>query len=268
MTVPYQYIVAGLPDIIFAEQKIDTRLHTLIKELKDQIPADDARLLSYVGYHIDNRNLLIKLLHKNDPILQFGNFSEEELEEEIKSPDLLPDYMQEYLAAYNDNTNIIQNMTWENQLYWLFFDHTSSLENRFLNEWFTFELNLRNILTAIKCRSSKIPFENHIICRNEVTALILKSNAPDFALPSKISWADDLFAIDFYSIAPSEEKLVRFRLQQLEDMAEPELFSIETIMQIAIALSLAERWDLLDTTAGKQRLEKIIDDLESSYKAE
>jgi hypothetical protein len=268
MAVPYQYIIAGLPDILFNEQKVDIRLHTFIKELRDQIPPEDASLLSYVGYPIDNRNLLIKLLNKNDPILQFGNFTEEELEEEIRSPDQLPEYMQEYLAAYNDNTTIIQNLSWENQLYWLFFEHTSFLENRFLNEWFTFELHLRNILTAIKCRSSKMPFDSHILCRNEVTALIFKSSAPDFTLPSKVHWADDLFAIDFYSIPASEEKLVRFRLQQLEDLAEPELFSIETIIQAGIALSLAERWDLLDAPAGKQKLEKIINDLESRYQAE
>ncbi len=264
MTVPYQYIVAGLPDIILNEVKVDISLSSFIKDIQEQIPPKDATLLSYVGYPIDNRNLLIKLLHKNDPILQIGNFTEQELQEEIKSPDLLPDYMQEYLAAYNESTSIIPNLSWENQLYWLFHEHANLLENRFLKEWFSFELDLRNILTAIKCRTTKSPFEDHIICRNEVTALILKSNAPDFTLPSKVPWADDLLAIDFYSVDRSEEKLANFRLEQLEDMAEAELFSIETIIQTGIALSIKERWNLLDHTAGKKKLEKIINELESS----
>jgi len=268
MTVPYHYIVAGLPDFILAEEKPEVSLGLYIREIREQIPACDVWLLNHIGFPIDNRNLLIKLLKKDDQILQTGNFTEEELAEEIKRPDLIPDYMQEYLAAYNENTNIIQNLSWENQLYWLFYDYMLQTENRFLREWFTFELNLRNILTAINCRKMKKPFESHIICRNEVTDLIFKSSAPDFTLPSKVPWADDVFAIDSYNVAKSEERLARFRLQQLEDMAEPELFSIETIMQVGISLTIIERWSLLDPVAGKEQLNNIINGLESSFKSE
>ncbi|MBT3225267.1 MAG: DUF2764 family protein [Deltaproteobacteria bacterium] len=268
MTIPYHYIVAGLPDIIFNDNKIELGLGSFINELKDQIPQADACFFSYIGFPNDNKNLINILSEKKEPIHQTGNFSEEELRDEIKNPDQIPEYMQEFIAAFDGNSAIIQNLSWENQLNWLFYEEATSIKNRFLNEWFTFELDLRNILTAITCRKAKDPLEKHLICRNEVTDLLLKSSAPDFSLPSRVPWADELFSIEFDNIATSEDKLARLRLQSLEEIAEPELFNIETVMRVGIALSISERWSLLDDKTGTEKLEKIIQDLEQNYKAE
>lgn len=268
MTVPYQYIVAGLPDIIFDETKAIISLNAYIQEFADQISQKDQALLHCVGFPIDNKNLLSILLQKQETLRQFGNFTEEQLREELDHPDLLPEYLLEFLVAYKEGVELIPNFSWENQLQWVFYEAMDSVENQFLRNWFTFELNLRNILTALNCREEKLPFESHIIGNNEVTELIFKSSAPDFKLPSKVPWAEDLLAIDFSTIAPSEEKLARFRLQQLEDMSEPGLFNVNTVLRIGIALSIVERWQLLDEKTGKEMLDKIINDLESSYQDE
>jgi hypothetical protein len=268
MTVPYHYIIAGLPDIIFDDNRIKPDLGSFLIELKDQIPPADASLLSYIGFPNDNKHLINILSAKKQPFSQSGNFSEEVLRDEIKNPDLVPDYMQEFIAAYESNSAIIQNLSWENQLNWLFYDDATSIENKFLKEWFTFEMDLRNILVAINCRREKEPLENHLICHNEVTELLLKSSAPDFALPSRVPWADELFAIEFDNIPVSEERLARLRLQSLEEMADPELFNVETVMRVGISLSIAERWSLLDDQTGTEMLQNIIQDLEQNYKAE
>jgi len=268
MTVPYHYIVAGLPDIIFDDNNIEFGLGIFINELRDLIPEVDVSYLRYIGYPNDNKNLISILLSQKEPIHLVGNFTEEELNDEIKNPDQIPEYMQEFLVAYGANSAIIQNLSWENQLNWLFYEDTLSLENRFLNEWFTFELDLRNILAAITCRKEKDSLETHLICRNEVTDLLLKSSATDFTLPSRVPWADELFSIEFDHIATSEERLARLRLQQLDEMADPELFNIETVMRVGIGLSIAERWSLLDDKTGTEMLQKIIQDLEQNYKAQ
>lgn len=268
MTVPYHYIIAGLPDIIFDDDKIDLDLGSFLTDLKEQVSQKDAYFLSYIGFPNDNKNLINTLLNKKEPNHQTGNFSDEALQDEIKNPDLIPEYMQGFIAAYNENSTLIQNLSWEDQLNWLFYEDATSIGNSFLTEWYTFELDLRNILAAINCRKAKIPLENHLLCRNEVTELLLKSNAPDFSLPSRVPWADDLFSIDFDNIALSEDKLARLRLQLLDEMAEPELFNIETVMRVGISLSIAERWCLLDDKTGTERLEKLIQDLEQNSKAE
>ncbi len=268
MTVPYHYIIAGLPDIVFENNQIEIGLGPFINELQDQIPPEDAWLLSYIGFPNDNKNLMNILSDKTDSFQQTGNFSEEELRDEIKNPDRIPEYMQEFVSAYEANSPIIQNLSWENQLNWLFYEEATSIESRFLNEWFRFELDLRNILAAINCRKAKDPLEKHLICRNEVTDLLLKSSAPDFALPPRVPWADELFSIEFDNIPMSEDKLARLKLQLLEEMAEPELFNIETVMRVGISLSIAERWSLLDDKTGTEMLKKIIQDLEQNYKAE
>ncbi|MBU2643655.1 DUF2764 domain-containing protein [bacterium] len=268
MTIPYHYIVAGLPDIIFDEHKIELGLGAFINELLDQIPPVDARWLRYIGFPNDNKNLIALLTNQSDPLVLTGNFSEETLRAEIKNPDQVPEYMQVFIAAYQANSPLIQNLSWENQLNWLFYEAATAVENRFLREWFTFELDLRNILAALNCRRAKESLETHLIGRNEVTDLLFKSSAADFSLPARVPWADELLAIEFDHIPTSEEKLARFRLQQLEEMAEPEPFNIETVMGVGIALSIAERWSFLDDTTGAEMLQKIIQDLEQNVKAE
>jgi len=268
MTIPYHYIVAGLPDIIFEDHKIGLSFGSFLVELKDQIPPDDAYLLSYIGFPHDNKHLIHILTDETQSYAQRGNFSEEILRDEIKNPDLVPEYMQEFIAAYEGNSPIIQNLSWENQLNWLFYDDATSIENKFIKEWYTFEMDLRNILAAVNCRKEKEPLENHLICHNEVTDLLLKSSAPDFSLPSRVPWAEELFSIEFDNIPVSEERLDRLRLQSLEEMAEPELFNIETVMRVGISLSIAERWSLLDDQTGTEKLKNIIQDLEQHYKAE
>lgn len=268
MTVPYHFIVAGLPDIIFEDGQIDANFGAFLSDMKEMIPAEDAALLVNIGYSADNRNLIYLLMNKKEPVNRIGNFTEEELKEEIKNPDQIPDYMQEFLAAYDDKTDIIPNVSWENQLYWLFYDYATALDNRFLRDWFTFDMNIRNVLTAINCKRTSRNLEERLICRNEITDLLLKSSAPDFKLPTRLPWADDLFAIDFDDIAHSEEKLIQLKLQQIDDMAEPGLFNIETVLRIGIILSIAERWSLLDDKTGKKMLDKIIEELEEGFQAE
>ncbi len=268
MTVPYHYIVAGLPDLFLDEGKPSLTLSSFIGEMKEQVPPEDVVYLGYLGYPIDNRNVIDLLLNEKGPIARCGNFAEEELQSELKNPDALPDYMQDFLAAFRENAAVVQNLSWENQLNWLFFENVTQVDNDFLREWFTFELNLGNVLAAINCRKTARPAEHHIVGRNEITDLLLKSSAPDFSLSSKLSWTDEVFSIDFNKIAESEKKLADFKLQVLDDIAGTELFSIDTILWFGIRLSIIERWGQLDEDAGRKRLDKIIEDLEASYQAE
>ncbi|MCP4752860.1 MAG: DUF2764 family protein [Proteobacteria bacterium] len=268
MTVPYYYIVAGLPDVYLDEGKAGPTLGAFAEEMRELVPAADGYLLDYIGYPIDHRNLMNILLEKQEPFNDSGNFSDEELKKEIKNSDDIPEYMQVFLKAFKDNTQVVQNLSWENQLNWLFYESATSLENEFLSEWFTFELNFRNILAAINCRKANLQPDRHIICRNEVTDLLLKSNAPDFSLSSKLPWSDEVFSMDFDAIADSEKRLDEFRLQMLEEMSVPELFSLETILRLGIRLSIVERWDTLKAEIGKETLHKMIDDLENSYQVD
>ena len=268
MTVPYQYLIAGLPDLFLEEAKTPFSLGSFINEVAEQVPANDARLLPYTGYTIDNQNLINVLMNNGEPFNPAGVFDEETLQNEIKNPDLAPDYMQDFLIAYNDNIQIYQNLSWENQLYWLFYEEVLALDNLFLVDWFTFELNLRNVLAAINCRETGKQIDHQVIYQNEVTDLLLKSNAPDFSLPAKVSWADRVFSMDLKNVADSEERLAYFKLELLDDIASTNLFSIDTVLNFCIRLAIIERWGLLDDETGKQKLDKMIHDMETSYQAE
>jgi len=268
MTVPYQYLIAGLPDLFLEETKIPFSLGSFINEIAEMVPVKDAKLLPYTGHAIDNQNLIKLLLNTGEPFNESGIFDEETLQNEIKNPDLAPSYMQDFLTAYNDNIPLIQNLSWENQLAWFFYEEVFSLDNTFLLDWFNFEMNLRNILAAINCRETGKQIEHHIVYQNEVTDMLLKSNAPDFSLHSKVSWSDQVFSLDLSNVAESENQLAHFKLEILDNITSSNLFSIDTILSFCIRLAIIERWGLLDDETGKQKLDKMIHDMETSYQAQ
>lgn len=267
MTVPYEYLIAGLPDMFLEETKTEFSLGEFISDLAELVPAADATLLPYTALLIDNQNLISILQNTGVPFNRSGLFDEETLQDEIKNPDLAPSYMQDFITAYNENIQLFPGLSWENQLHWLFYEEVLALENTFLVDWFTFDLNLRNILAAINCRESGKQIDHHVIYQNEVTDLLLKSNAPDFSLGAKVSWSDQVFSMDLNEIADSESKLAEFRLERLDDIASFNLFSIDTILSFCIRLAVIERWGLLDDETGKQKLDQIIQDMETSYQA-
>jgi len=275
MAKSYYYIVAGLPDFVLDEQKQVAPFAEFMAEVKEQVSAADAELLSIVQRPADNRNL-VRLLEKSGRAFDSdGNFTEDELSQAAKTYDGLPAYMQTFLDARRDGRVLFEGRSADDALAWLFYDEAAQHANAFIAEWFLFDLRLRNVLAAINCRGiaraqgadAQALIGRAVIAADETADALCKSTAPDFSLSGRLPWIETVLALEGKSLMEREKRIDEMRAEVLEEMTRLSHFQIETVLAFAIRLGMANRWRRLDAQRGKEMLDRLLADLGKARQA-
>lgn len=263
----YYCLVAGLQDITLDIHKLSMGQVEFRNELQTEVHPQDYKLAQILFFPYDNKNLLNLITKKEEEFDERGNFTQDLLEANIKEiTGDLPDYMNHFITSYKDNEPVYPNMSPENQLTALFYEYALSLDDKFLNEWFRFNRDLNNLLTALVCRRYDIPYEYQIIGRDDISETIRKSHARDFGLTAEIPYMDDLLNIAKEDDIQQREKAVdQLRWNYLDDVTFFEYFTIDKILAFTLKLGMVERWLALDKDYGSQLFEELLQDLKSSY---
>ncbi|MBW6478635.1 MAG: DUF2764 domain-containing protein [Bacteroidales bacterium] len=263
----YYCLVAGLQDITLDIHKLSMGQVEFRNELQTEVHPQDYKLVQVLFFPFDNKNLLNIITKKEEEFDERGNFSRDLIEANIKElTGDLPDYMNRFITSFKDNEPVFPNMSHENQLTALFYEHAVSLYDEFLREWFSFNRDINNLLTALVCRRYDIPYEYQVIGRDEISETIRKSHARDFGLTAEIPYMDDLLNIAKEDDIQQREKAVdQLRWNYLEEVTFFEYFTIDKILAFTLKLGMVERWLALDKDYGTQLFEELLKDLKSSY---
>jgi hypothetical protein len=276
MTSNYYYLVAGLPGLLLDDGKQQLTCSAFIAEAEELLSGADLRLFNLLRLPFDNNNLISLLLGTNAPFDGRGSIGEEALTQGLKTPDELPEYMQRFLAAHRDNRSPAPGLTPADQLAWFFHEAMADEENEFIREWFAFDLQLRNIVAGINCRKGldhieelsterDKPVAAVIVGRDDIADALLRSNAPDFGLASVLPWAERLFSLSRGPVEEFEKGVDTLRWDILDEMTISSHFRAETVFAFFIKLTIVERWLSLDPETGRERLERLLDEITSSY---
>lgn len=270
----YYYLVAGLPDIILDNTKKGLPLSAVLDEILELVSAGDAVFFTLLRFRYDNTNL-VTLLEKTKKEFDIrGNFAQEELAQEIKMPSILPGYMQSFIEAHKEGKYPFPKLSLEDQLSWLYYEYMAAQPNTFIREWFAFDLDLRNVLAGINCRrleedqgkgGSQFSREQSIICRNDVSEMVLKSNAPDFSLSSRFTWVEKLMSFSQDAVVEYEKSIDLLRWDMLDELTTFSYFQIETLLAFYIKLCMVERWQRLEPDTGKETLDKLLAEFAVGY---
>jgi len=262
----YYYLVAGLPDIVLEQGKLSVSLADFRNELRDHLHPDDYHLLQLLFLPTDNRNILNLLQKKNAAFDPAGNFTLDELEEEIKESQKLPDYLKLFIGHFKSNVAVNPGISWENQLAGLFYDELLASDNEFLRAWFAFERNVRNILTGLTARRFKLQAGSLLVGNDSLTLAIQKSNARDFGLSTEFPFVDKLIQIsENPNLLEREKAIDHLKWNFIDDLNTFNYFSIEVILGFVIRLAMVERWLSLDRKTGAELFRRLLKDLENSY---
>lgn len=267
MAQQYYYFIAGLPELALDETKLSVSLASFKEEVRTHVSDADFELVKFLFLPYDNRNLINLLLGRENRFDTLGNYSQEYWEENLKKPQGLPAYLQRFLTAYNSETPIYGQYSWENQLTWLFYQEAINHSNGFLREWYTFDLHLKNILAALNCRKHGFNPEEEILGEDELATAFKKSSSADFGLGRTLPYLDKLVHIfDNANQQEREKNIDALRWGFVEQNLFFQYFSIEKILGYLIRLRIAERWLRLDGETGRARLKQIYADLASGFK--
>ncbi len=263
----YYCLVAGLPDIVADDVKIQTSVKEFQEELKENLQPADYKEVQLVFLAVDNRNFFNIILGQKAAFLSGGNYTKEDIEEKLKNSEGIEEYLQNFISAYRAEIPIFEKRSWENQLAELYNDFAlNKTKNKFLAEWFQFDIDLKNILTALNCRKHDLEIAPQLIGKNEITDALKKSTAKDFGLSfdnphvTKIvqEWENN-------DITARERFIDEIRWDYLDEKVFFHYFTIERVMSFVLKLQIVERWATLDRETGRNLFQRLLDELGNSY---
>lgn len=267
----YYCLVAGLPDVVFDGSRVAFTVERFKEEIYPSLSADDARCVDLFFLSRDNSNILAMLRHGDDAVLNsLGCYSQKELEEIIlsaKNGDIpqkeVPSYIYRFFEYYMAN-EANENIIWEDVLSSYYYEYATRCKNRFVAEWFAYNLNVNNILVALAARKYKMNVADAVIGEGEIADALRTSGARDFGLTGTVEYLEVLQRIGENGMLQERERqLDDMRWKWLDDNSVFNYFSVEKLFGFLVKLSIIERWEALDAEAGMKRYNEMIAALKS-----
>ena len=253
----YYCLVAGFPDISLDDGKLSCSVSDFRTDVYPQLASSDQKLVDLFYLKFDNHNLISLLKDKEAPVKTEGTLTGEELLaliETVRNGDIpdkkYPAYLSEFVSQY---INLASEDLYkaEDLLASLYYQYAMSCKNQFISEWFEFNLNVNNILSAYAARKYKLDVASVIVGNTPACELLRTSNARDFGLGDTIDYMDQVQRIsETEELVERERKIDTLKWKWLEEHSFFYYFTIERIFVFLMFLDMTERWISLDKQKG------------------
>ena len=264
----YYCLVAGFPDISLDDGKLSCSVSDFRTDVYPQLASSDQKLVDLFYLKFDNQNLISLLKDKEAPVKTEGTLTGEELLaliETVRNGDIpdkkYPAYLSEFVSQY---INLASEDLYkaEDLLASLYYQYAMSCKNQFISEWFKFNLNVNNILSAYAARKYKLDVASVIVGNTPACEQLRTSNARDFGLGDTIDYMDQVQRIsETEELVERERKIDTLKWKWLEEHSFFYYFTIERIFVFLMFLDMTERWISLDKQKGYELFRQMIENL-------
>lgn len=260
----YYCLVAGLREYTLEADNKGFNAREVIDEISEELNKGDRHSLElfYGYYDIEN---IIGLKAGRSRFNPLGNFSREELEQQIAQPTTLPQYMTDVLRAYADPEgeeaeSIDVSLPIERNLYAAYYKACAESGCRYVREWAAFDRTLRNVCAAYAARRKGQEVDGVVVGNDDITEALARSSASDFGLKGELDYLDEVMAAvaDEQNIVEKERKIDRIRWSMSDTLAEKDYFNINTILSYLSKLNIVQRWFALDERVGRAMYDELI----------
>lgn len=273
----YYYLIAGFPDIQLDDPKGVPSMDALKVTLEEQLSDGDRKLLDLIYAKYDNRNLLFYLRNKDADLNPLGTLRADDWKELINLMDeyeqpkdnrLLP-YIHRFYGLYKDESFSFDGVSDEDFISGLYYEYAMQNDNKFLHDWFEFNLNVNNLLTAIACRKYGFDPQKSIVGDNEIAQILRKTNARDFGLAGIFDELDAVMRIaEEPNLLTREKQIDELKWKWLDEHTFFDYFTIERVLAIVLKCELINRWKSLNQEEGTKVFRSLLDTLKQDVKFE
>lgn len=272
----YYYLVAGLREFSLGGDVKGFDAPAMIEEIKEGISKRDRRTveLLYTYYDIEN---IVNMRAGREQFSVLGNFSREELAEELESPSRLPKYLGKVITEYNmvasqdpeldpDNMELDINASLERNLFAAYYAECAKSGSRFMREWADFDRTLRNIAAGFAARRMGVAPVDVIVGSGEIETALSRSSAADFGIRGEISYIDQITGavVDSSNLVDKETKVDAIRWDMAVELTSMDDFNVNFLLGYLVKINIIYRWVALDADKGREMLRKLIDQLTES----
>ena len=266
----YYCLVAGLPDLRVDDSKGLQSPDELIAEIAHQLSPEDRYLLRLLMAGYDNQNFLAFLTNKEAVLSPAGQLKSDDwsqlvkLMEETDHPSderLLPYWVSYYHLNHEEEIDA-KGIARDDYMAGQYYNYAMQSENRFIKEWFEFNLNLNNLLIAISCRKYGLDVSQAVIGRNEIATILRTSHSRDFGISGMFDQLEMVIRIaDEKDLTAREKKIDALRWNWLEEHTFFNYFTIEKVLAFVLKSEMLHRWKMLSFEKGEQVFRELLNSL-------
>lgn len=270
----YYYLVAGLPELFFEADNRKLDFVSIRDWLKQNLEGNDLELIDTLSLHYDNDNVLSFINNRN-------TFSERglvprDVYDDVKSnlkqfPSYIADFFTELYTERdeevlaNEDEEELQKSV-EVGLYNRFYDYVASYNNEFLQKWFCFDRQLRNILAATNARKLGKEVDPILVGNDSINVALSHSQALDFGMRGELPLMDKLMPIlEISNLFEREKKIDMLRWDFIDEANTFNYFNIDKVMGYLLKAEIIDRWVKFDPVLGDALLKKYFNELKGTF---
>ncbi len=229
----YEYLIAGFEDIALSE-RVQTSEEQLLELLDEHLSEADKQLFALLRRKNDDEAILALL--EDDAVL------DRKAELSISDEDF--------------RTQLLYELGLQ-------------CKNKFVREWFAFNLDVNNVLAAAVAIKHGMDVQKVVVGDNEVAQELRKGGSlgknarlaalvPDLREVAEIAELTDLL--------DREKHIDALRWQWLDDRTLFEVFNIEAVLAYYLKTTILHRWDNLTVEQGEQVFRELVADMKKGVK--
>jgi hypothetical protein len=273
MAREYHYLVAGLPDLVFADRKMPFGVSELRQMVFDEVHHDDKPLVAQLFLPFDHVNISNALFQRKRPFNANGWLSQNEVmqlvdkKQAVELEALAPfGYISDCIQDVFDAETEISKTVFETRLTNAYYQMLEQSSCAFVQRYAVFDKNIRNVFAALNGRKFEMPFENGLIDDNDSVELLRKNRSRDFGLSSEIDNLEELLALfEIDDLVERELKLDLLRWHFIDEAVFFNYFSIERVLAFLLKLMMVERWMVLNEEKGRILFAQLLRDVQKGF---
>ena len=130
-----------------------------------------------------------------------------------------------------------------------------SHRDKFIREYFAFDLELRN---------AKVRYINSALGRAPMQDIVVLDQSEDAQQPEPDPEMDAVFVAD--DLIQREKKIDDFIWEKVENLTLMELFTMDRILAFIVKLRIIDRWMKLDEQKGREMFRRLVDEIRGTFK--
>ncbi len=260
----YYYLISSLFDPELDGQKKAVSLNSFMSAAEELLKDSEFNEIKKVFLFNDISNALFfdkSLDNYSAPSF----YSKEEFISNLEDPDCFFGFLSRHFANKETGTRIHPDKDIADELITYFYEDIENVVcSDYLRDYFLFELELRNLTTALTSRKNEEEFKNQVIEFGELYERLTKNNSNDFGLTGSFQGIEKLLeAYQSNDLVNTEKIIENLRWDYLDESVGYDYFSFKFLIAYAVKMQSVERWRRLDNEAGKKVMDSLVQRIKS-----